>query len=355
MQKHSKIKTGFSFFDQKWGGAYPGGNYFVFGSKKSGKTILALNIIENLVQANFSTLLLTSERKKSLEIQASSVYFDVEEAISGGTLKVSRIDNDFEDFENIKNLIRENNPSVLVIDELVDEKLKVLRENYLEFIEFLEESEITSFFLASVPSDDLTKNFVRKIAKNSTAIIQLQKNATKRNYSGSVTLKPNIGHFEGEFETTFKVEPIKGFITLADNESNIYNLLSGVNNNEMFTLPEKFEYSNIYNEDEFKFLLDSKIALINKSDEKINIISYEILDDYVAPIELCNTVKEKLTKGDKVCFTDKMLYILPVANEKLSAHELAIILDKEIQTKYNNIDEHVRKAVQLLKPNFKLV
>ena len=122
MQKHSKIKTGFSFFDQKWGGAYPGGNYFIFGSKKSGKTILALNIIENLVQANFSTLFLTSERKKSLEIQASSVYFDIEEATQSGTLKVEKLSQGIEDLENIKNLIRDNNPSVLVIDEIIDDK-----------------------------------------------------------------------------------------------------------------------------------------------------------------------------------------------------------------------------------------
>lgn len=355
MQKHSKIKTGFSFFDQKWGGAYPGGNYFIFGSKKTGKTILALNIIENLVQANFSTLFLTSERKKSLEIQASSVYFDIEEATQNGTLKVEKLSEDIEDLENIKNLIRDNNPSVLVIDEIIDDKLKTLRENYIDFIEFLEESEITSFFLASVPTDDYTKMFVRKIAKNSTAIIQLQKNATKRNYSGSVIIKPNIGHFEGEFETTFKVEPIKGFITLADNENNIQNLLSGINNSEMFVKPQNFEYTNIYNTEEFKFLLDSKIALINKSDEKINIISYEILNNSVAPIELCNIIKEKLSKGDKICFTDKMLYILPVDNENLSANNLAAMLDKEIMAKYDNIEEYVKKTVQLLKPNFNLV
>ena len=79
MQNYSKIVTGFSFLDQKWGGVYSGGNYFIFGSRKSGKTILALNIIDHLIQNNNNVLLVTSDRLKTLEILASSIYFDFSE------------------------------------------------------------------------------------------------------------------------------------------------------------------------------------------------------------------------------------------------------------------------------------
>ncbi len=357
MQKKTKMLTGFSFIDQKWGGVYPGGNYFIFGSKKSGKTILALNIIEHLVQLNFNTLLLTSERKKSLEIQASSVYFDIENAISSGVLKVEKINSNLDNIENIKIIIQEKNPSVLVIDELIDENLDSVKENYLEFIEFLEDSEITSFFIASVHSDERAKQFVRKIAKNSTAIIQLQKTSSKRNYSGVVTLKPNIGHFEGEFETTFKVEPVKGFITLADNESSIYNMLSKVDNSALLGIAQDFEYSNIYNAEEFRFLVDSKIALSNLTGNKINIISYELLQNSVEPVELCNAIRVKLNKGDKICFTDKMVYILPQNNESPSVQKLANTLDEEIVKLFSiqeDLDKYLKKTVQLLKSNFKI-
>ena len=132
-------------------------------------------------------------------------------------------------------------------------------------------------------------------------------------------------------------------------------MLSGINNSEIFVKPQDFEYTNIYNADEFKFLLDSKIAIINKSNEKINIISYEILNNSIAPIELCNTIKVKLSKGDKICFTDKMLYILPAENDNLAANNLSAMLDEEIIRKFDNIDEHIKKTVQLLKPNFNLV
>ena len=97
-----KIVTGFSFVDLKWGGVYPGGNYLIFGSKKSGKTVLALKIIEYLTQNNHNTLLLTSDRKKSLEIQTASVYFEMEEPISNGLLSVIKIDDSFADYDKIK-------------------------------------------------------------------------------------------------------------------------------------------------------------------------------------------------------------------------------------------------------------
>jgi archaellum biogenesis ATPase FlaH len=358
LQKKSKILTGFPFFDQKWGGAYSGGNYFIFGSQKSGKTILALGIIEHLVQSNFNTLLLTSERKKNLEIQASSVYFDIEEAISGGVLKVEKINSALVNLGNIKDIIREKNPSVLVIDELIDENLDSVIENYIEFIEFLEDSDITSFFLASVPSDEKTKQFVRKIAKNSTAIIQLQKTSSKRNYSGVVTLKPNIGHFEGEFETTFKVEPVKGFITLADNESSIYNMLSKADNSALLELTQDFEYTNIYNIEEFKFLVDSKISLSNQTGNKINMISYEVLNNSVEPVELCNAMRVKLDKGDKICFTDNRVYILPEKNDTPTVQKLGNSIDEKISKLFNNhedLEKALRKTVQFLKPNFKII
>ena len=79
MKNISKIVSGFSFIDEKWGGVFPGGNYLVFGPMKSGKSILALNLIENFTSSGLNVLLLTSERDKNIEIQTSSLLFDMEE------------------------------------------------------------------------------------------------------------------------------------------------------------------------------------------------------------------------------------------------------------------------------------
>ncbi len=357
MQKYSKILTGFSFIDQKWNGVYPGGNYFIFGLKKSGKTILALNIIEYLINHSHKVLLLTSERKKSLEIQADSVYFEISEAASSGILKIEKIDENFNDFEKLKSVIKENNPSVLFIDEIINKNLKVIAERYNEFLEFLENLDITSFFIGSAPTDDRSKNIIKLIARNSTAIIQLQKTSRKRNYSGTVMLKPNIGHFEGEFETAYKVEPIKGLITFSNNEESLRKIFTNTDKSVPLDKKKEFEYSNLYGVDEFKFLLESKIALSNRTGERINIISYELLNNTLKPIQLCNVFKSKLDKGDKICFTEKKIYILPEHNESSIIQKLSNKLDEEAVKLVNdpiNYDNLLEKKVTLLKHNFEI-
>ncbi len=357
MQKYSKILTGFSFLDQKWNGVYPGGNYFIYGSKKSGKTILALNMIEHLLNNNQNILLITSERRKSLEIQASSVYFDIKEATAEGTLKVERISENIESIEIIKKIILENTPSVLFIDEIIDKKLNILSESYNSFLEFLEDLDITTFFIASTPKEDKSKNFIRQIARNSTAIIQLQKSSTKQNYAGIVSLKPNIGHFEGEFETAYKIEAIKGLITFSENENSLIQMLSKQDTSNLFKKNETFEYSNVYGVDEFIFLLESKIALSSKTGERFNIITYQIVNNSVSTAELCNAFRTKLNKGDKICFTDKMIYILPEHNDSSIIQKLSNKLDEEatkVVKDSDSFDNYLIKKIQLLKPNFKI-
>lgn len=354
MQNYSKIVTGFSFLDQKWGGVYSGGNYFIFGSRKSGKTILTLNIIDHLVQDSNNVLFITSDRIKNLEILASSIYFDMSEAVSNGLLKIEKISRDLNSLEKIKEIIAEVNPSFLFIDDILYEQLVNLKDNYLEFIEYLEGYNITSFFVASVPQNEILKTIARKIAFNSTAIIQLQKQA-KRNYSGLVTLKPNVAHFEGEFETTYKVEPIKGFITFADNESAILNMLSSGGIPEILRDKKAFEYSNIYSKDEYKFLIESKIAFSESLGESIKIIIYEKISDKINTVELCDNLKAELGSGDKICFTDKNLYILPENYGKDAVKKLFYKLDNAGNNLIDDIENHFNRKIQTLNSNFKLI
>ncbi|NLT51582.1 MAG: hypothetical protein GXX85_11770, partial [Ignavibacteria bacterium] len=43
------INSGFRFIDIKWGGIYTGGSYLLIGPKKSGRTLLALQIAAEAV------------------------------------------------------------------------------------------------------------------------------------------------------------------------------------------------------------------------------------------------------------------------------------------------------------------
>lgn len=355
MHKISKIKTGFSFLDQKWGGVYTGGNYVIIGAKKSGKTILALNIIDHLVHNNFNVLFLSSERKKSLEIQSASIYFDINESIGSGILKLKKINDELKDVENLKQIIEETNPAFLIIDEITDNELESIRKDYINFLEFVEEKNITTFIISSIPQEDEDKQYLRMILKNTTGIIQLSKSSQKRNYSGAVTIKPNIGHFEGEFETSYKVEPVKGFISLADNEQSILQMFSDTQSMDL-TQEDDFEYSNIYNIEEFEFLIESKIALSESTGKNYNIISFEILDNSIQPTEICDVLRKNLDAGDKISFNDKMVYVLPENFENESILNLSNKLDEILSKKLgsDSLSNKLKKTLHVLNPNFKI-
>ncbi|MCB0732160.1 MAG: hypothetical protein KDC88_14125 [Ignavibacteriae bacterium] len=356
MTKEFKISTGFSFLDQKWGGIYKGGNYFIFGSKKAGKTVLALKIIENLVQSNYNILLFTSERKKSLEIQASSIYFDINDAVSKGILTIEKYDDELNNFDEVKQKIEKVNPAILVIDEITNQKFEI-NNNYIDFIEFLENSDISTFLVASVPQNENSKSLVKKVAKYSTGIIQLQKSA-QRNYSGTIAIKPNIGHFEGEFETTYKVEPVKGLITLSDNENLILGLFSESKSKRIFKETKNFDYSNIYSIDEFKFLMESYKSFTKQTGSKVNILSIELLNERHSSAEVCNEFRNVLSEGDKISFTDNMIYILPEKSDKIKIEELSGELDRilnELFDSSDSVENNFIKRIQLLNQNFKIV
>lgn len=355
-KKFFKIHTGFTFLDLKWGGVYPGGNYLIYGSKKSGKTLLALKIIEHLTLKKINTLLITNEREKTLEIQSNSLYFDINSELENGTLQINRLENEVLNFELIETLVKNNAPSIMIFDDIFQEKI-IDRDEYLKILKFFENNDITTFFIASIIDDEKSKSFLRLIAKNSTGLIQLKKNI-KKNYSGTISIKPNVGHLEGEFETSYKVEPIKGFVTLADNENSILEFFSENTIKEKNKPNEdKFSFSNVYSNDEFELLTKSIIAQEITSEEKQKIIKYEILDKKIEPIELCNSIKTLLTDGDKITYSDRFVYVLPFSNDSDDLESLISNVEEKIIKLFNTEKEAeiaIKRSLQSLKPNFKI-
>lgn len=357
MQKNPKLKTGFTFLDQKWGGVFSGGNYLVFGPKKSGKTVLVLNIMDYLTEGNQKTLFLTSERKKNLEIQASSIYFDVNEAISKGSLTVIRINEEFKSLDVIKSKIEQLQPTFLIIDEILDDNFSEVRSSYLDLLEFLENLDITTFLVSSFPRNENSRRFIKNVAKNSTGIIHLSKSVENRNYSGVLTIKPNIGHFEGEFETSYKIEPIKGIITLSDNENAIMEILSKVDKNDVIDSKDDFDYTNLYGYEEFKFLIESRIALAKRTGDKINLIIFEFLTGDLKPVEIYSAIKGEFNKGDKISYSENKLFILPEKNELTYVNKLYGLIETEIKNiigSEDNLDSYYIGKNEILRENFNI-
>ncbi|MBK8946160.1 MAG: hypothetical protein IPM32_12960 [Ignavibacteriae bacterium] len=338
MQKFSKILTGFSFLDQKWGGIYPGGNYLIIGSKNAGKTLLSLKMIENFISSNLTTALITNQRIKNLEIQASSLYFNIEDPIKTGKLLFTKNDEIFQSLENFRNFINEKNPSVIFIDQLLQNLFFDSAEKYLQILEILEEKNITIFSITNLPQNENSKNLLKEILQYTTGIIQLQRSSEKRIYSGQITIKPNIGHIEGEFETNYKVVPIKGFVTLADNENDILKLLSKVNSEyDILEQNQKFDYTIIYDLEEFKLLTESRKSYAQKTNTQVNIITYKIKNEIVDAIELCRIIQKGLNTGDKISYKKNTVYILPQNNESEVVEKLIKNLDKNISDSFKHI------------------
>jgi archaellum biogenesis ATPase FlaH len=356
VQKFSKLKIGFSFLDQKWGGVYPGGNYFIIGSKFAGKTLLALKIIENFVISGFTTVLLSNQRTKNLEIQAASLSFYIEEPIKNERLLFLNTDDFLNSLENVKNLIDEKNPKIFVLDNVIGNSFINSAEKYLQLLEILEQKNITLFSISSLPQNENSKQLLKEIIQYSTGIIQLQKSSERRNYSGQVTIKPNVGHIEGEFETNYKVDPQRGFITLADNENNLFTILSKANTEyDELTKTKKFEYSNIYDFDEFKLFIENKKSLIAETKNEMNLIIYEIKNGFAETIELCKTLQKSLMLGDKISCKNKTVFIFPKKNSSTETNNLIEQLNSTIEKNYKNIskiENNVTVKKQILSQDF---
>jgi len=360
--KFSKITTGFNFLDKNWGGVYSGGNYLIIGPKRSGKTLLQLKIIEYLSNKNLNCLLITNKRKKNLEIQASSLYFDMDEFTTSGLITVENISERLSSFDDLIEVIEKTKPTFLFLDEITTlldySNIKELSIKYQKFIEYLEDNEITSFFSTSLPKVNNLKYFIQILAQNAVAIIQLRSNSVIQNYSGSISIKPNIGHIEGEFDTAYRVEPIKGIVT--EEKVNIENLINkGVDANAMMRVinTERFIYSNIYSIDEFKLILENKKVYTQNTGVPVNMLVYHIKDAKIETEKLSDILKRTLDRGDKISSFGDSVFVLLSEKSTKRLKRVLTKLDNIIRLEYNNIDnldEVLIRTTQVLKSNFSI-
>ncbi|PID61976.1 MAG: hypothetical protein CR986_02285 [Ignavibacteriae bacterium] len=325
-----KFNTGIKIIDSKWGGVYSGGNYFILGTEKSGKTILNLNLIDHFLKNDKKVLFFSSERTKNLEIFLESINLSLKELILNKNFKFEKINNQISLINFIKNILDEFQPDVFLIDEIGDKNLNFIFNDYLSFLEHLENMNITFFFTSSIPKEQNFRLNLKKIVKTTTAIINLQKG---KNNAGKIRLIPNIGHLEGEMEDNYKISPQKGFVTLGETVPNEDENKYENNHSNLF------EYSNFYNFDEFKALFESKAAMCNKTDRKAGIISYEIFDEEIDIMELCEIFRENLEICDKITFKNNEIHILPGCEEKEKINELTEKLSNKLKELFKLSDE----------------
>ena len=77
-QKIQILPSGISLVDKAWGGLYLGGTYLLVGSRKSGRTTLALNFVKECLEQGEVCLYFTTRRPKELILHAASNNLDIQ-------------------------------------------------------------------------------------------------------------------------------------------------------------------------------------------------------------------------------------------------------------------------------------
>ncbi len=351
-------KSGFNFIDSKWGGLYEGGSYLIIGSRKSGRTLLALQAAIASAQEGETCLFFTNMRPKDLMIQAAALNFDIQEYMDENLIIVVRVASPEEVYSHgisdeylaeylndILTVAAQYNPQRIIFDELTHyigfKNLNALRSVFVHILESIEDRDITSIYVVAEPATKRTNEIVDVIANNVTGVIYLKKGVKKvggRFYGGTVVITPNIGHTEGQFSDTYKIEPYRGVIVelgegvsiVSDTSEAEENVISkyDVPEDEISSTSESVETAkpekrkvininapNVYTYNDFSLILNNQIALFKSAGQKFNIISFSLSkalleEKNISFDEIKAAVVEASERKEKICYIDDIILVL---------------------------------------------
>ena len=229
LKKIQLLKSGIPLADKCWNGLYRGGCYLLVGPGESGKTLLSLQYAIESANQNEMCLYFTSASQKDLMIKAASIHIDLQQYLDDNKIIVVKVvpphDNDLFDnstdellveyLKDIISVIKQYKPSKIVFDELTSfvefKDFTLLRNIYSGICEKIDEEGITSLFVLSEPAALPAQIILDLLTTKSTGTILLKKLITECKY-GEMIITPNIGHAEGQFKSSYKIEHYKGLV-----------------------------------------------------------------------------------------------------------------------------------------------
>lgn len=361
--------SGNPLVDLTWGGFYRGGTYFLLGPKKSGRTIFALQFATQTVSVRETCLYFSSFRPKDLLINAAAINIDLQHYITQNLFTLVRVtpaknieyakDPDsymVEYIRDLKSVIDQYNPNKIVFDELTPfigfKDLGLLKDTFLETIDYIEEKGITSLFVISEPVTPAANKIVSSLLNLSTGYISLEKEEgfiNKRN-PGTIKITPNVGHVEGEFSCSYYVEPDKGIqvdyssevsvqeTSLFADKNNQYLSLADISQVQPSIIPLSF-----YSPDDFKLLLNNQIAYYKQTGQISTLVSVK-LDEIAEKAkllsinQLANAIRLSIDKKNKICVLRNMVLILFTKEDKDASSFIPLLLNNlfESSTQYLN-------------------
>lgn len=351
------LPSGISLIDKKWGGFYRGGTYLLIGSRKSGKTLMALQYALECAKQKEVCLFFTSIRPKDLMIMAASIDFDLQYYMNKNLIIVIRVapptelDNDVNQDEflveylnDIVTVVDQHRPNKIVFDELTQfigfSNLESLNQAFRQTTEIIEESDITSLYILGQPAAPSSRAIVETLSHSATGIITLDKSddIEGKNKSetegGFITITPNVGHTEGKFTAQYFIEPYRGITTEKTADLNVKTPTTSLKGSKKYTslsdieIPdEKYVSSSFYSVEDFKLILNNQIALFKSTGQSFSVISFK-LDDVVVKKNLLtmnqlqNAVRLSTDKKDKICVIEDKVLVLLTRGEQKSTNNL---------------------------------
>ena len=375
-----KIPSGFSFIDNNWGGMYRGGSYLVVGPRKSGRTLMGLQMALEAAKSSEICLYFTLMRPKDLMIQAASLNFDIQSYMNQNLIIVVRVapPNDINDLYNpdeylveylndIVTVVDQYHPARIVFDELTPfvgfKNLEYLKDSFVKTLESIEERDITSMFIISEPATQKAQSIVDGLAEFVTAVVHLKKEKNpsgERSQNGVVLISPNVGHNEGQFSAPYRIEPYKGvttdFTPLTHITEEFVPLMHGINDYNPITkveIPsEPYAYSNVYNYTDFLLILNNQIALFKSTGQTFNLISFKL--DTAAQIrgllslnQLQLAVRLAVSKKDKICIIDNKVIVLLVRGNLKSVIDLMTNVQNNLPSRESNYVNAVMEFISI--------
>jgi circadian clock protein KaiC len=232
--------------------------------------------------------------------------------------------------KDIVPVVKQYNPNKIVFDELTPfigfKDLKFLRNTFLNTIEGIEDTGITSLFLLSEPANPASQNIIDTLIDCSTGIISLQKKeeVVTKYHSGIMTITPNVGHTEGKFSANYYIEPYKGilvdykpsetarikpeFITPAAEQK--YESFADIQMDD-----DAITLSNVYSLNDFELIINNQIALFQITGQEFALVSIR-LDEYaerrgmLTLNQLRNAIRLSTDKKDKICIIGSKIFVL---------------------------------------------
>jgi len=224
-----KIASGIDEIDQTWGGLYAGGVYLVFGRNSSGRNHAAHLFLSTGAEAGRKVALVSSARRRDLDIQAAAVGFDLEAALARNRLEVLNLpgplewesrDDDTLDAalaELASTVIAAKADRVAVMDFTLPalyESLERLRAGFVRFMRSIESVESTLVLTMPEPASDHGRAVLDVLSTCMTGVVHTSLVRTEQDsVRRQLSLIPEVGHVTRRADRLWNLEEI---VALAD-------------------------------------------------------------------------------------------------------------------------------------------